>query len=219
MVNSFVARGPRQRDDRGAQRVRDGREQPRRRAPPAHDGVAFQWHNYGKSTIGSRADIENVPIDRLQAFYRTCYQPDNAVLIVAGKFDEAEGAALVGQALRAMPKPRASCCRHLHRGADAGRRARVTLRARRRQPGRVRALPRAAAAATPTTRRSTCSSSPRRRPAGRLHRALVQKKARLPGLGRERALHDRATCSSALRSAREQKLADARERLLEVVER
>ena len=31
-----VEAGPRQRDDRGAQRVRDGREQPRRRAVPAH---------------------------------------------------------------------------------------------------------------------------------------------------------------------------------------
>ncbi len=50
--------------------------------------TAYLWHNYGKSTIGSRADLENVPIDRLQAFYRKYYQPDNAVLVVAGKFDE-----------------------------------------------------------------------------------------------------------------------------------
>src|SRR4029077_15950826 len=46
--------------------------------------TAFLWHNYGHSTIGARSDIENVPIDRLQAFYRTWYQPDNAVLLVAG---------------------------------------------------------------------------------------------------------------------------------------
>src|SRR5687768_7015208 len=30
----------------------------------------YLWHNYGKSTIGSRADIERVPIENLQAFYR-----------------------------------------------------------------------------------------------------------------------------------------------------
>src|SRR5580692_11680114 len=30
--------------------------------------TAFLWHNYGKSVIGSRADIERVPIDRLAAF-------------------------------------------------------------------------------------------------------------------------------------------------------
>ena len=32
--------------------------------------TAYLWHNYGKSTIGSRADIERVPIDRLAAFYQ-----------------------------------------------------------------------------------------------------------------------------------------------------
>ena len=49
--------------------------------------AAYHWHNYGKSTIGNRSDVENVPIERLQAFYRLWYQPDNATLIVAGRFD------------------------------------------------------------------------------------------------------------------------------------
>ena len=48
--------------------------------------AAYDWHNYGNATIGARADIEQVPIDRLQAFYRKYYQPDNAVLVVAGAF-------------------------------------------------------------------------------------------------------------------------------------
>src|ERR1043166_9703317 len=30
---------------------------------------AYLWHNYGKSTIGSKEDIEKVPIKNLQAFY------------------------------------------------------------------------------------------------------------------------------------------------------
>ena len=47
--------------------------------------TAYLWHSYGRSPIGSRSDIENVPIERLQAFYHKHYQPDNAVLIVAGK--------------------------------------------------------------------------------------------------------------------------------------
>src|SRR5437868_13288062 len=49
--------------------------------------TAFLWHNYGKSTIGSRADIERVPVDRLAAFYRKYYQPDNAVVTIAGQID------------------------------------------------------------------------------------------------------------------------------------
>ena len=67
--------------------------------------ASYLWHNYGKSTIGSRSDIENVPIDRLQSFYRLYYQPDNAVLLVAGKFDEAKTLALIGQAFGAIPRP------------------------------------------------------------------------------------------------------------------
>ncbi|PJK11698.1 peptidase M16 [Lysobacteraceae bacterium NML120232] len=49
--------------------------------------AAYHWHNYGNSTIGNRADVENVPIENLQAFYRRWYQPDNATLIIAGHFD------------------------------------------------------------------------------------------------------------------------------------
>jgi zinc protease len=67
--------------------------------------TAYLWHNYGKTTIGARSDIENVPIDRLQAFYKRYYQPDNAVLLVAGKFDEAKTLALVDKYFSPIPKP------------------------------------------------------------------------------------------------------------------
>ena len=67
--------------------------------------AAFHWHNYGKSTIGARADVENVDISRLQAFYRKYYQPDNAVLVVAGKFDEAKTLAVIAATFGKIPKP------------------------------------------------------------------------------------------------------------------
>ena len=73
--------------------------------------TAYLWHNYGKSTIGSRADLENVPIERLQAFYRMHYQPDNATLLVAGKFDEAQTLGLVNQYFGVIPRPDADRCR------------------------------------------------------------------------------------------------------------
>ena len=63
------------------------------------------WHSYGNSTIGARADVENVSIDRLQAFYRNYYQPDNAVLIITGKFDEAKTLAIVAREFGRIPKP------------------------------------------------------------------------------------------------------------------
>lgn len=65
----------------------------------------YLWHNYGKSTIGCRADLENVPIDRLQAYYRNYYQPDNAVLLVAGKFDEKKTLALITKYFAPIPRP------------------------------------------------------------------------------------------------------------------
>ncbi|MDB5756064.1 MAG: pseudouridine synthase, partial [Massilia sp.] len=67
--------------------------------------VAYDWHAYGRATIGNRSDIENVGIGNLQAFYRTWYQPDNAVLLVAGKFDPADTLAFIAQKFGAIPKP------------------------------------------------------------------------------------------------------------------
>jgi len=49
--------------------------------------MAYDWHNYGKSTIGNRSDIERVPIVALRRFYKKYYRPDNVMVIVAGKFD------------------------------------------------------------------------------------------------------------------------------------
>ena len=59
--------------------------------------TSYLWHNYGNSTIGSREDIERVPIDNLQAFYHKYYQPDNAVLLVAGKFDEEKTLKMINE--------------------------------------------------------------------------------------------------------------------------
>jgi zinc protease len=67
--------------------------------------AAYHWHNYGKPPIGNRSDIERVPIDRLQAFYRKHYQPDNVVLIVSGSFDEARALGHVARYFGALRRP------------------------------------------------------------------------------------------------------------------
>lgn len=67
--------------------------------------TAFLWHNYGKSTIGSKEDIEKVPIENLQAFYHKYYQPDNAVLTVAGKIDEEKTLGLINKYFGSIPRP------------------------------------------------------------------------------------------------------------------
>jgi zinc protease len=67
--------------------------------------AAFLWHNYGKPTIGSRADIERVPVPALRAFYDKYYQPDNAVLIVSGKYDDATALASIERLFGSIAKP------------------------------------------------------------------------------------------------------------------
>jgi zinc protease len=65
----------------------------------------YLWHNYGKSTIGSKEDIERVKAENLKVFYKKYYQPDNAVLLVAGKFDEKKALAYVQQYFGPVPRP------------------------------------------------------------------------------------------------------------------
>ncbi len=67
--------------------------------------AAYLWHNYGKSTIGSKSDIERVPASRLKTFYEKYYRPDNAMLVVAGKFDPKHALDLVGQTFGTVAKP------------------------------------------------------------------------------------------------------------------
>lgn len=67
--------------------------------------VAYEWHNYGQSTIGNRADIERVPISNLQAFYRKYYQPDNVMVIVSGAFDPDQVLARIDATFGKIPRP------------------------------------------------------------------------------------------------------------------
>jgi zinc protease len=105
MVNSFIAR----RDlDTEMTVVRNememGENNPGRILYQKTLAAMYDWHNYGKDTIGARSDVENVDIERLQAFYRRYYQPDNATLVVAGKFDRAQVLAWVQKYFGQLPR-------------------------------------------------------------------------------------------------------------------
>ena len=106
MVNSFIAK----KDlDSEMTVVRNefesGENNPLRVLQERMMSTAFLWHNYGKSTIGAKSDLENVNIARLQAFYRYYYQPDNAVLLVAGKFDEPKTLGMINERFGRIAKP------------------------------------------------------------------------------------------------------------------
>jgi len=66
--------------------------------------TAYLWHNYGKSTIGSKEDIERVKANRLKVFYQKYYQPNNATLIVGGKFDEKKTLSWIKDYFAPIPK-------------------------------------------------------------------------------------------------------------------
>ncbi len=67
--------------------------------------TAYLWHNYGKSTIGARSDVESVPATQLREFYKKYYQPDTAVLVVAGGFEAESVLAVIEQEFGGIPRP------------------------------------------------------------------------------------------------------------------
>lgn len=106
MVNSFVARKDLDTEMTVVRNEMErGENSPSRILLQRTMGLMYDWHNYGHSTIGARADVENVDIPRLQAFYHVYYQPDNATLTVSGKFDPKRVLQWVGGSFGAIPKP------------------------------------------------------------------------------------------------------------------
>lgn len=67
--------------------------------------AAFEWHNYGQSTIGNRSDIERVPVVKLRKFYRKYYRPDNVMVVVAGNFDSKNALEYLGKYFGSLPRP------------------------------------------------------------------------------------------------------------------
>jgi zinc protease len=57
--------------------------------------TAFMAHTYHHSTIGWRSDVENVPNEKIVAFYNTYYWPNNATLSIIGDFNKETIFALI----------------------------------------------------------------------------------------------------------------------------
>jgi len=138
--------------------------------------IAYDWHSYGKSTIGARSDIENVPIERLQAFYHKYYQPDNAVLTIAGRIDEQKILALVDKYFSPIPRPTRTLQKiYTIEPTQDGERA-VTIR-RTGDTQLVQAMYHVPASSHPDYAAiSILSSVLGDTPSGRLHKALVETK-------------------------------------------
>ncbi|MBV1774953.1 insulinase family protein [Burkholderiaceae bacterium DAT-1] len=195
-----------------------GENSPMRMFMQKTTAAAFQWHNYGKSTIGARSDVENVNIEHLQAFYRNFYQPDNAVLIVTGKFDEARVLDQVGRYFGSIARPaRALEPEWTVEPTQDGPRE-VTVK-RVGDTGIVGAIYHTPAGSDPAYAAVTLLANILGdTPNGRLYKGLVKsKKAAAAGAG-DFALHDPGYLLAFAQLAKGQSNDDARKQMLNVLE-
>ncbi len=181
-------------------------------------GAAYTWHNYGRSVIGTRSDIENVPIERLQAFYRKYYQPDNAALVIAGRFDEARALELVAQTFGAIPRPQRTLIPTYTAEPPQDGDRQVTVR----RVGDVQIV-----AAMYHMPPGTHPDYPAvdlltqvlaAQPSGRLHKALVESGKAAASFGTERQQREAGSAFFGATVKRDQSIDEARTALLDVVE-
>ncbi|MFD1163769.1 M16 family metallopeptidase [Hwangdonia seohaensis] len=106
MVNSYIAKKDLESEFSVVRNeFESGENSPTRVLMQKVTSAAYLWHNYGKSTIGNKSDIERVPIENLQAFYKKYYRPDNAVLMVTGKFETDKTLALIEKKFAGIKNP------------------------------------------------------------------------------------------------------------------
>lgn len=180
--------------------------------------TSFLWHNYGNSTIGARTDIENVPIDRLQAFYRNYYQPDNAILAVAGDFDVAKTLELIAAKFGPIPRPTRELQKlYTIEPAQDGERT-VSLR----RVGDVQAL--CVAYHVPAGAHSDFAALEvlafilADAPSGRLYKELVETKLASSVQSYNYQLHDPGVLLASVELRKENSLVAAEAKLLEVLD-
>jgi zinc protease len=179
--------------------------------------AAFHWHNYANATIGARADVENVDISRLQAFYRKYYQPDNAVLIIAGKFDEAKTLAIVASTFGKLPRPKRTIePTYTLDPAQDGERT-VTLRRVGDAP-QVIAMYHVPAGASPDFVPAMLASIMLGGPEFRLHKALVATGLAAQAYGSARALAEPGYTYFGVQLKSDQSLDAAKTALIATVE-
>ncbi|NOX54218.1 MAG: insulinase family protein [Planctomycetes bacterium] len=181
--------------------------------------AAYLWHNYGKATIGNRADIERVPVDKLRAFYRRYYQPDNVMLVVAGQFDRNKALKHIQETFGAIPKPTRRLDKtYTIEPAQDGERL-VTLRrfGDVAVVGAVYHIPAGPHPEYPSV--DVLESILTSQPAGRLYKALVETKLAANVSGAAFALHDPGVLLLMAEVVPGKKPRDVLDRLIEVTEK
>jgi len=179
---------------------------------------AFNFHNYGKTVIGNRTDVERVPAENLAVFYKKYYQPDNADLVIAGQFDESKALAMVAETLGALPKPDRELKQpYVSEPTQEGERS-VILR----RVGNIQAVVvvyHVPAALHPDIAALQVASQILGAPqTGRLYKELVDSKKAVSASMSTEAMHDPGVVEAFAQLKPDQSLDDAQQTLLKVVE-
>jgi zinc protease len=180
--------------------------------------VAYDWHNYGKPTIGSRSDIERVPVENLRAFYQKFYQPDNVVLIVAGNFEEAKAVDLIQKYFGAIPRPKRTLENTYTEEPPQDGERMVTLR----RVGDLGAVGVAyhvpAAAQEDSASLQVLANILSTQPSGRLYKALVETRKASSVSASGRSQHDPGLLTMFAQVTRDSTVEEVRDIVLSVVE-
>jgi zinc protease len=219
MVNSFIAKKDLDSEMTVVRNeMESGENEPGRILWQRALATMFLWHNYGKPTIGARSDVENVDIGRLQAFYRQYYQPDNATLIVSGKFDEGVTLRWIADSFGPIAKPsRALAPQYTLEPAQDGERG-FTLRRVGGTPMLLASYHVPAAADPRYPASEMLATILADEPSGRLHRRLVQKQLAAAVWGWSWDLHDPGAIMLGAQLAPGQDVEAARRELLATIE-
>ena len=179
---------------------------------------AFQWHNYRNSTIGNRSDIERVPIDSLRAFYRKYYRPDNAMLIVAGSFDEKKALALIQKYFGVLEKPKTPVNQTytVEPPQDGDRTTMVRRVADTQMVGSMYHVP--AGGDPEFAAVDLLANILTDEPSGRLYKSLIETKKATSVGGRSFALHDPGAVFFMAQVPKEKPIEDAQNAMIETLE-
>src|SRR5207245_1354396 len=66
--------------------------------------IAFKAHPYGYPIIGWSEDLRRITPEEIRAFYKTYYNPNNAILVVVGDFKAADALAKVKARFGRIPR-------------------------------------------------------------------------------------------------------------------
>lgn len=69
--------------------------------------ISYDVHPYARPGIGNIEELDAATVDDVRAFHATYYRPDNAVLVVAGNFDQAELDGWVDSYFKPIARPAA----------------------------------------------------------------------------------------------------------------